>query len=140
MEILKRMTYYDKLLIISLAIISILSIIFYPILILENRETDRYAVVEIDNQEIYRYHLDGSERIEEFTFTVDGEEYVGRLEIDGERVRLQRLSKDILPLPIHSDTGWIEKQYEIIIALPVKLTVKIISETKEEEDFDGISY
>lgn len=140
MEILKRMTYYDKLLIISLAIISILSIIFYPILILENRETDRYAVVEIDNQEICRYHLDGSKRIEEFTFTVDGEDYVGRLEIDGKRVRLQRLSKDILPLPIHSDTGWIEKQYEIIIALPVKLTVKIISETKEEEDFDGISY
>ncbi|MEJ6952467.1 NusG domain II-containing protein [Natronospora cellulosivora (SeqCode)] len=140
MEILKKMTFYDKALIIVIVLLSLLTIIFYPVLVLDDRDAEKYAVVEIENQEIHRYHLDGRDRIEEFTFTVDGEEYIGRLEIEGERVRLQRLSREILPLAIHADTGWIENQHQIIVALPVRLTVQIVSEAREEAEFDGISY
>lgn len=140
MSFLKLLTLYDKILIAFIIILSLITIFLYPILMVKETSADKYAVIKIDYKEIYRYELDGSKRIEKFSFKVNGKDYTGRLEIDGDRVRLYRLSKEILPLSIHADTGWIDKSYQMIVALPIKLTVQIESLMSIEPEFDGISY
>ncbi|ADQ13592.1 NusG domain II-containing protein [Halanaerobium hydrogeniformans] len=140
MSIFKILTIYDKILIVLIVVVSFLSIIFFIIFAGNSVAGEKYAVVKINNQEVQRYQLDGSSRTEKFEIEVENEIYLGELVIDDESVRLKRLSKEILPLSIHSDTGWINNQFQTIIALPIKLTIEI--ETMEENDleYDGIVY
>lgn len=142
MKIFKILTIYDIILIIFIFLIAFTSIIGFFFFLEDNFDGEKSAVIKIDNQEIQRFSLDGSSRTENFTFEIEEEQYNGELIIDNEQVRLKRLSKDILPLSIHADTGWIRNQIQIIVALPIKLTVQIEDNNENENDseYDGISY
>jgi hypothetical protein len=100
----------------------------------------KYVVININSREIGRYILDGSRRIEEFSFKISGKEYSGKLKIDGKKIRLYRLSKEIVPQAIHADMGWIEKGYQMIVALPIKLTVQIETPITVKPEVDGVAY
>ncbi|MCC3145719.1 NusG domain II-containing protein [Halanaerobium sp. Z-7514] len=140
MSIFKILTLYDKILIVLIIAMSILSIISFIIFAGDSINGEKYAVIKINNQEVQRYQLDGSSRTEKFEIEVENEIYLGELVIDEQRVRLKRLSKEILPLSIHSDTGWISNQFQTIIALPIKLTVEIETSEENNLEYDGIVY
>ena len=140
MRIFDILTFYDILLIVLIVLITFFVFIGFLFFWENNLDGENYAVIKIDNQEIQRFPLDGSSRTENFDFEIDDKEYSGRLIIDNQRVRLERLSEDILPLSIHSDTGWIKNQIQIIVALPIKLTVQIEALTETEFEYDGIAY
>lgn len=142
MKIFKILTFYDIALMCFVFFISLLSLVGFIFFWGENSSGQKYAVIKIDNQEIQRYSLDKNSKIEKFNFEIDGKQYEGELVIDNDRVRLKRLSEDILPLSIHADTGWINNQIKVIVALPIKLTVQIEADYENTDDYeyDGIVY
>ncbi|MCD5410066.1 MAG: NusG domain II-containing protein [Clostridiales bacterium] len=137
---MKHFTIYDKILIFTIALISISSMVFIPFLFMDS-SSDKYIVVNISGNEIHRFHLveERELQLQEFTFVVDGAEYSAVLEIKDGRTRLRRLPGNIVPLSIHSDIGWISEPHQMIVALPIKLVITIEG-TRIESDIDSISH
>ncbi|MCD5413763.1 MAG: NusG domain II-containing protein [Clostridiales bacterium] len=137
---MKHFTIYDKILIFTIASISILSMLFIPFLFTDS-DSDKYIVINIDGKEIHRFHLINENELylQEFTFFVGDIEYTAVLEIKEGKTRLKRLPNNIVPLPIHSDMGWISEPHQMIIALPIKLVINIEG-IEKEHDIDIISH
>ncbi|MGV8145807.1 MAG: NusG domain II-containing protein [Alkaliphilus sp.] len=137
---MKYFTIYDKILILTIALISVLSMLFIPFLFTD-ASSDKYIVVNISGREIHRFHLVDNEKfqMQEFTFVVDGSKYKAVLEIQNGKTRLRRLPGNIVPLSIHSDMGWISQPHQMIVALPIKLVINIEG-AKKQDDIDIISH
>ncbi|NBG88326.1 NusG domain II-containing protein [Isachenkonia alkalipeptolytica] len=136
---LKMMTRWDFILIILIVVLSAAATFSIPWL-LAGGDGEAEVVVTLRGEEIYRFPLveSGHEEIP-FDFEVDGQQYTGVLEMEDGAVRLQRLPEEILPLGIHRDMGWISREYEVIVALPIQMTVTIeTTEPEEHEDYDII--
>ncbi len=132
-----RMTRADIILVAIIVALSLVGILL-PVLYTPEYE-DVQLVVEQGGEEILRQdHPYQESGIQEIKFTWESEEYTARLEHDGNRVRLQRLERDIVPLPIHVDMGWIERPGEMIVALPVQMVVELEGDVGERE-LDGVS-
>lgn len=98
-------------------------------------EGDKVIIVEKDGKEIFRHPLDETMAHEiKFPFIHNGEPYEGNLEMKDGAVKLHRLPEEIVPLSIHEDMGWISESYEVIVALPVKMVVRISSSEVDEVD------
>lgn len=98
-------------------------------------DQDKIIVVEKDGVEIFRHALDVEDTKKiSFPFEHNGKTYEGDLEIKEGSVMLHRLPEEIVPLSIHEDMGWISESYEIIVALPIKLIIKISSDVYNEID------
>ncbi len=138
---MKFLTRGDKILILLILIISSL-----PLLALRDGQSidKRQIVVNIDGEMVHKFKLNQEEESVYHTFyiTKEGKAYEARLETKKGKVRLLRLPEEVAPLSIHSDTGWIDKSYQMIVALPAKLTIIIedSSAIKSEQDIDIISY
>ena len=136
---LKYMTNWDKVLIIIVLLVA-LGGILYPFFFIEENSGERYAVVNYEGQEIDRFSLPREEEeIKEIEFEFEGEKYTAVLEFDEDRVRMHRLTEEISPLSIHADTGWIDSTHQMIVALPVKLSVEIVS-SERDSDLDGVVF
>ncbi len=136
-KLFDKMTRADIILVAVVFVLSLVGILF-PALYSPEYE-DLQLVIEQGGEEILRQdHPYQESGIQEVTFTWEGEKYTARLEHDGGRVRLQRLDRDVVPLPIHVDMGWIERPGEMIVALPVQMVVELEGETGERE-LDGVS-
>ena len=111
-------------------IISLTLIILTPKIIAGQPTRDKEVVVTLRGREIFRHRLIDSQQEQQvkFDFTVDGKQYQGTLRMKQGRVKLKRLSEEISPLPIHAEMGWISKPYQVIVCMPIKLTVKIEAE------------
>lgn len=98
-------------------------------------EHDKIIIVEKDGVEIFSHPLDADEvKRVSFPFEHNGKTYEGELEISEGSVMLHRLPEEIVPLSIHEDMGWISESYEIIVALPIRLIIKISTEVYSEID------
>ena len=133
----KILTVADKVAIISIVLCSLILIILTPHLVASS-QGNKDVVVTLENQEIYRYSLLSNQQLKrfKFSFEVEGESYQGVLKMKNGRVKLERLSQDISPLPIHAEMGWISKPHQMIVCLPVKLTVTIESDTRQNNNID----
>lgn len=131
------LTLADKTAIISIVLCSLILIILTPHLV-AGSQGNKDVVVTLENQEIYRYSLLNEQQLErvKFNFEVKGESYQGVLKMKNGKVKLERLSQDISPLPIHAEMGWISKPHQMIVCLPVKLTVTIESDTRQNNNID----
>ncbi|TDX48037.1 NusG domain II-containing protein [Orenia marismortui] len=131
----------DKILILSILLLSILMFFLTPKIIADSG-TNKQIVITLDDQELYRYRLEKDNRLKKikFDFNFEGETYQGVLRIKDGKVKLDRLSQDISPLPIHSNMGWISEPYQVIVCLPIKLSVTIESNSKNEEEIDIMSF
>jgi hypothetical protein len=140
-ELNKIMTIADKVLIILILIISISMLGLTPVLISKSAG-EKDVVITLDNKELYRYNLEHSQKLERinFSFKIEGKEYQGTLRMKDGKVKLERLSQDISPLPIHAEMGWISEPYQMILCLPIKLAVTIENKNKQEEDVDIMSF
>ncbi len=137
----KLMTRADKVVVIFILMISIGMIILTPNIIVDAND-NKQVVITLEDKELYRYHLE--ENIKEkrinFSFEIKEKKYQGTLRMKEGRVRLERLSEDISPLPIHAEMGWISEPYQMILCMPIKLAVTIESKNAENSKVDGVSY
>ena len=136
-ELNKLLTVADKTAIIAIILCSLVLIFVTPHFVAGARG-NKDVVVTLADQEIYRYNLVTNQQLErvKFDFEFKGENYQGVLRIKNGKVKLERLSQDISPLPIHAEMGWISKPYQMIVCLPVKLTVTIESDSSEPNNID----
>ncbi len=135
-KVLKKMTRADIILIVLILLLSGGGIAA-PILWQPDLDDVDMVVIQ-DGEELFRQDFPQEDGYQEFTFEWEGEEYTATLEFDNNRVRLHRLSKDVVPLPIHVDMGWIQRPGQIIAAVPVQLLIRLDGERPEDE-LDGVS-
>lgn len=130
------LTIADKIVISCIILCSLFLIAATPHLAAEGGEKD--VVITLADQEIYRYNLANNDDLRriKFSFTYQGTEYQGFLRMKDSKVKLERLSKDISPLAIHAEMGWISEPYQMIVCLPIKLTVTIESDKPKQNDID----
>lgn len=136
---LKWLTKGDKIIILLVLIFNSIPL-FIPLIRAEDGMQDKKIMIRVDGELIREIPLkvDGKTRFEEFSFSVGDKEYHGKLETKDGKVRLQRLPKEITPKAIHADMGWISKEHQMIVALPVKLVITV--EGEEDHEVDILSY
>ncbi|TCT15562.1 hypothetical protein EDC18_103268 [Natranaerovirga pectinivora] len=115
----------DKMFIIIL-LLSI--IVFYLFFELNSTEGDLAIIIVngVINKEI-DLKIDG---IYEFPFR----NHLGLVEVSNGSIRMLEMNKEICPNAICSNTGWIDKSYQIIVCLPNRITVHIESGIKTDID------
>ncbi|WP_245579483.1 NusG domain II-containing protein [Halonatronum saccharophilum] len=131
------MTLADKIVIVSILIISLSMVVITPRVIGSAGDL-KEVVVTVDNQEVFRHPLEDNEELKrhKFYFDVEGNSYEGVLRMKDGRVRMERLSKEISPLSIHVDMGWISEPYQTIVSLPVRLIVTVETRDNDTSDSD----
>ncbi len=129
-NILKKMTLWDKILISTIIIIN-MSFILFNIL---NISTGKKIIeVKVNNEIVQRISI--TDKTED-TYSFQFEENTGYLEVKSGSVRMLEMEKNICPERICSDTGWISNDYENIVCLPNSIIVNI--EENEDNDVDII--
>ncbi|TJX67958.1 NusG domain II-containing protein [Soehngenia saccharolytica] len=127
----------DKIIIILIVVLSLSWIAYIPVI--SDNLNQKVAVVKIKDEVIFKHEIDDNkDEVVPFEFEVKGEKYTGYLEIKDGAVRLQRLPEEIVPLGIHNDMGFIKSEYEIIVALPISMTVTIENNQSENQEIDYI--
>ncbi len=133
----KIMTKADIILIVLVFVLSLVSIFTIPKFLTPN-DKGREVVVYLDGDPIHRFPLvnTSDSQFIEFPFEIEGKEYTGKLEMKDGQVRLHRLSKEISPLSVHADMGWIGEPYQLIVSLPIKMYITIEGKEKANTDSD----
>ena len=131
------LTTADRVVIIFILLSSIFLIIITPHLAARG-EGEKDVVVTLADREIYRRRLRDSSQLKrvKFNFNYQGTTYQGVLRIKNNRVKLERLNKDISPLAIHAEMGWISEPHQMIVCLPIQLTVTIESNSSRQDKID----
>lgn len=131
------LTTADRVVIILILLSSIFLIIITPHLAARG-EGEKDVVVTLADREIYRRRLRDSSQLKrvKFNFNYQGTTYQGVLRIKNNRVKLERLNKDISPLAIHAEMGWISEPHQMIVCLPIQLTVTIESNSSRQDKID----
>lgn len=143
MKIKKILKPADLIIFATIIVISFLPSVFA---INELNSQNPQIVVYHHNNEIARFPLNDKDELVkyQFEFEVNEKEYIGILETKNSSARLLRLSKEVVPKSIHSDTSWISNNNQTIVALPVSLMVTIENtennETNAQIDVDAVVY
>lgn len=136
---LKWLTKGDKIIIFLVLILNSIPLLI-PMTQVEDNIRNKKIMIRVDGVLVREIPLtvDDKMRLEDFSFPVGEKEYHGQLETKDGRVRLKRLPKEITPKSIHADMGWISKEHQMIVALPVKLVITV--EGEKEQEMDVLSY
>jgi hypothetical protein len=89
------------------------------------------VLVEVKNSEVIRFDLTYSE--DSMLFPVELEHGTAYVEMKEGRVRILRMSDDLCPLHICSDTGWISKPGQVIVCIPNRIVTSIIGNDSDTE-------
>lgn len=128
-----KMTKWDKFLIIFVVIASLLGL--YYVKYGDFNEGQKYIVIEVNGEEYKRISF-GPNMVGK-TMEFDTDFGYNVIEIGKERVRV--IEADC-PDELDVKQGWISSPGEVIVCLPNRFVVEIISENEVEKDFDYISY
>lgn len=131
-----KLTFYDKLLIVSVLVLSLATFFFnYR---LDAQGAQKYISIFVNNNFIKEISFDDqTESTVMFPFGKNNE-YTATLKISRGKVRLLPLPEDLCPRGICSHTGWISRDYESIVCVPNRILVAFRGE--EAQEFDGITY
>jgi hypothetical protein len=104
------------------------------------RQQQKYIMIYLNNQPVKELSLADSDRLWEYPIAF-GEDHREKaiLQIEGGRVRMLPMPRDLCPLAICSDTGWISYSYESIVCLPNRIMVVFSSGPGHDNDIDGIT-
>ena len=134
----------DFVLIVLVALLSLGALFAIPLLLGETSGDGKVIVVNMDGQEIHRFPMPESTEMEtiDFLLLVEGREYTGTLEILDGAVRLRRLPEEISPLSIHADMGWIREPYQMIVSLPIRLSINLeyVDDDRDLPEIDTLVY
>ena len=120
--------------IILIFVIIFISLSFFGIIKLLEKDTDKQAVVYYENKEILRFNLT-SDGIEEFEVTG----YNGKIIIERQGKRV-RISEETSLYNICSKQGFIEYSYQTLVCLPNKILIKIVEDSDKIDAVVGIKY
>lgn len=127
------MTKWDKYLIIFVLIISVIGLY-----LVQSKATNKgtlYVKISVDGEEYKKIsmgpNMDGK------TLEINTQFGYNKLEFGEDRVRV--IEADC-PDKLDVKQGWISKTGEVIVCLPNRLVIELISEDKPEENLDSISY
>ncbi len=124
----------DKLLIIALLLLSLLSYTLienlFPV------PMHRIAIVEVKGREVKKISLSSDIKPRKISLKIDGGEAV--FDVSGDRVRILPMPDEICSKHICSKKGWIDKPWDMIACLPNKIVVRILGD-KDLGDIDLIS-
>lgn len=136
-KLFSHFTKGDKILI--LALIGFTFSIFFALRISQTQSSQRRVFIEVDNRLIERVPL--SEKTASRQISIPLPEGEARLEMEGGRVRMLPMNKEIRPRGICSQMGWIGRPGEMIICMPNKLVVRIEAPRGEVDqlDMDGVT-
>lgn len=126
------MTRGDKLLIVAIIIISIMSLLFINRTVTGYK--DKYVSIQVDGEEIKKIIFDKS--VIGKTLPIETEYGYNLIEIGDEEVRV--IEADC-PDQLDIKQGYISKVGEIIVCLPNRLVVEVKGESNET-NIDGLSY
>ncbi|UMZ75158.1 NusG domain II-containing protein [Natranaerofaba carboxydovora] len=102
-----------------------------------NDYNERVVIVEVEGQvvEEMSFPSEGEEKV----VTVDVPRGEANIELENNRVRVQRMPRETCPQGICADTGWIEHTGQTIACVPNQMVVYIETPEDEEREFDGIT-
>ena len=103
----------------------------------EGEGKDKMVVVEIQGEVVkeLEFPSEGEEEI----ITVEIPRGEADIELQNDRVRVQRMSTDICPKGICADTGWITRTGETIVCMPNEMTITIDPADDGERELDGVT-
>ncbi|EOC99832.1 NusG domain II-containing protein [Caldisalinibacter kiritimatiensis] len=128
------MTKWDKVLIVFVILVSLLGLYFTKGNIANDKQL--YALIKV-NGEMYKKIALGPE-MNEKTLEVRTKFGYNKLLFGKDRVRV--IEADC-PDKLDVKQGWISKPGEVIVCLPNRLVIELVSEdTDKEDDIDSISY
>lgn len=130
----KILTFYDKVLIISLLIISLA---FYMLFALYMKKSpDDSVVVKQGEKVVLQLTKEEIKKGGIFAFKFDGGS--GQVEVKDNRVRMLPMDREICPQAICSKTGWIDGSPKVIVCAPNRLVVSFKSIKNSE--LDGVTF
>lgn len=127
----------DKILI--LALIGFTFSIFFVLRISQTQSSQRRVFIEVDNRLVERVPLSEITASRQISIALPKGE--ARLEMEGGRVRMLPMKKEICPRDICSQMGWIGRPGEMIVCMPNKLVIRIEASREEVDqlDMDAVS-
>lgn len=135
-KLLKYMTFYDKILIISIIVISLVFIAYPFINMLKNEDNNNRFIIIQSSQGIEERIPLSKTYENNLIFEVEGPIGTSIVEAKEGRVRLKKAPpKD--PLKTCEKTGWISSPGPVIVCVPNQISIWI-EDTKT--DFDGVSW
>lgn len=127
------MTRWDRYLIIFVIIVSLLGLYYVKNLTVNN--DTRYILIKVNGKEYKKISMDSS--LVGKTLDIRTEFGYNKIEIGENSVRV--IEADC-PDKLDVKQGWISNPNEVIVCLPNRLVVEIISEKENETEIDQISY
>jgi len=127
------MTRWDKILIIFVILISLTGLYYVKGSAFNNG--NKYISIQVDGKE-YKKITFGPNMVGK-TIDINTQFGYNKLEIGEDKVRV--IEADC-PDELDVKQGWISKKGEIIVCLPNRLAVEIISQEKQENNVDYNSY
>ncbi|HHY39347.1 MAG TPA: NusG domain II-containing protein [Clostridia bacterium] len=138
------MSRWDKILIITISALALAGLLLmYSGPMMQALSAGRAeVVVQVQGKEVLRVplhsHVSGSRYYE-----ISVPRGVATIEIKDGRVRVLRMPKEVCPLGICADTGWISNTTQSIVCMPNAMVVKIVSDvapgTRLVDEGDGAS-
>lgn len=131
-----KLTFYDKLFIVLLLVVSLGLFLFnFSLAATSGR---KYLTVQVNNELVLEHSFDEqTEEVVNFSFG-DNHEHEAVLEIKGGAVRMLPLDKGLCPQGICSHMGWISKNYQSIVCVPNRIVVSFSD--KNLGAVDGVTY
>ena len=102
-----------------------------------NDYDDRVVIVEVKGQvvEEISFPSEGEQK----AITLDVPRGEANIELEHNRVRVQRMPRETCPQGICADTGWIEYTGQTIACVPNQMVVYIEASEDEGREFDGMT-
>lgn len=100
----------------------------------------KYLTIYVDNEAVAELSFAPADHFT-YSFPYDQGRHEAVLEIEGGRVRMLPLPRELCPRGICSHTGWIALSYESIVCLPNRIMV-VFSHTPPDKDsgIDSITF
>lgn len=100
----------------------------------------RYAAVYLDNRLVVELSFSETDIYTyAFPFGENGE-HTAVLEVNGGRLRMLPLDKELCPRSICAHTGWISRSYESIVCLPNRILVVLTASPHSGTEPDLVTY
>lgn len=136
MKITDILTFYDKILIIFVIVLS-LFLLLIPFYYFGSASEDEELLLKVQQGDQLIRTVEVAASYEEpIIFEVEGPIGIHIIEVNQGRVRVQEAPKDD-PLKICEKTGWIDREGPIIVCVPNSLSLWLES---TNSDIDGMSW
>lgn len=135
-DTVKLLTLYDKIFIATVLALGLLG--FYFNFAFDTGMEQRYITIHVDNALVMEVSFNEITDQEIPVAFGPNHEYEAVVELKDGMVRMQPIDDELCPRGICSHTGWINRNYQVIVCVPNRIVVNF-SDTSVE-DVDAVTY